>query len=96
MSLVIDDAHIDIVKEYVKSQFENLDSIVLRYVKAMNSVIDTGIMEGATAEALKEFLNQVELKAGSNSADLGLIASHVDRCCINFVVEVDKADKELY
>ena len=87
MSLVIDDAHIDIVKEYVKSQFENLDSIVLRYVKAMNSVIDTGIMEGATAEALKEFLNQVELKAGSNSAD---------RCCINFVVEVDKADKELY
>lgn len=96
MSLVIDDEHIGSVKEYINEQCESIDSIVSRYVRTMENVIETGIMEGTTAEALKEFLSQVESDIGDNSATPGKMAERSARYCDNFIKHVDKADKQIY
>ena len=96
MSLVIDDAHIAAAKSYIMSQCETVNSIISRYVRAMNEVIETGIMEGTTAEALKEFLAAVKSDVADNSATPGTMSSQVERFCTNFIEKVDKADKQLY
>ena len=96
MSLVIDDSHIDAVKSYIMTQCETIDSITKRYVRAMNTVIETGIMEGETAEALKEFLEAVKSDVADSSSTPGAMSSQVERFCTNFISKVDKADKELY
>lgn len=96
MSLVIDDSHISTVQSYVTTQCETIDSIISRYVRAMNTVIETGIMEGSTAEALKEFLAAVKSNVSDNSATPGAMSSQVERFCTNFIKKVDKADKQLY
>ncbi len=96
MSLVIDDAHVGAVKQYLMEQCDNIDYIVSWYVKTMNSVIEEGIQKGTTADALKEFLLQVESDINSDSATPDLMKDQIERFCTNFIKRVDKADKELY
>ncbi len=96
MSLVIDDSHINAIKEYVVSQCETIDDIIYLYIREMNSVIETGIMEGTTADALKEFLNQVESDLETNIATPDIIGDQTATFCRRFLQTVDKADKELY
>ncbi len=96
MSLVIDDSHINAVKSYIMAQCKTINSITNRYVRAMSTVIETGIMEGTTAEALKEFLDAVKSDVADNSSTPGAMSSQVERFCTNFIKKVDKADKELY
>ncbi len=96
MSLVIDDAYIESVKQYLMTQCNSLDYLISRYIRTMNSVIEAGFMNGMTSDALKEFLKQVESDIGKNSANPGLMESQVERFCIDFVKKVDKTDKELY
>lgn len=96
MSLVIDDAHIGAVKTYFMTQCETIHSIKKRYYKAMEAVLDTGIMEGKTAEAIKEFLVQFECELGDNTATPYLMSAQVERLSDNFITKVDKADKQIY
>ena len=96
MSLVIDDSHIDSVKKYLITQCESIDELVTRYVRIMNSVVEAGFMEGATSDALKEFLREVETDIDKNSSNPDVMKNHIERFCINFIKKVDKADKELY
>ena len=96
MSLIIVDEHIDSVKSFIMSQCENISSIISRYVRAMNTVIETGIMEGETADALKEFLSAVKSDVADNSATPSAMISQVERFCTNFIAKVDKADKDIY
>lgn len=96
MSLVIDDSHIDAVKEYVTTQCKAIEDIVYQYVQTMNSVIETGIMEGATTEALKEFLSQVKSDLEDSNMNPELMGTMTERFCTNFIKKVDKADKQLY
>ena len=62
----------------------------------METVLETGIMEGNTAEALKEFLQQIRCDLGENTAIPWLMSSQVERLCDNFINKVDKADKQIY
>ena len=96
MSLVLDGTHFDAVKNYIMLQCDTVNSIISRYVQTMNKVIETGIMEGTTAEALKEFLIAVKSDVADNSSTPGAMSSQVERFCTNFIKKVDKADKELY
>lgn len=96
MSLVIDDAYIDEVKTYFMQQCETLNDIKNRYIAAMQTVIETGIMEGETAEALKVFLEQIRCDLGDNTATPWLMSTQVERLCDNFITKVDKADKQIY
>lgn len=96
MSLVIDDSHIDALKQYIMTQSSGIDSLINRYIRTMNTVIAAGFMEGATSEALKEFLKEVESDVGKNNSNPGHLKVQSERFCINFIKKVDKADKELY
>lgn len=96
MSLVVDDSHISMAQNYIMTQCKTIDSIISRYVRTMNTVIETGIMEGLTADALKTFLDAVMSDVSDNSTTPGAMSSQVERFCTNFINKVDKADKELY
>lgn len=96
MSLVIDDAYVDTVKSFIITQCETIDSITSRYIRTINDVIEIGIMEGMTAEALKEFLSAVKSDITDNSITPGVMRTQVERFCTNFIKKVDKADKEIY
>ena len=96
MSLVIDDGHINAVQSYISEQCEAIEDITSRYVRTMETVIETGIMEGATAEAVKAFLVAVESYVANNSATPARMISQTERFCVNFISKVDKADKHLY
>lgn len=96
MSLVIDDAHIDAVKTYFMEQCEGINDIKNKYVNAMESLVENGIIEGDTAEALKEFLEQIKCDLGDNTGTPKVMASQVERLCKDYITKVDKADKQLY
>lgn len=96
MSLVIDDAHIVAVKTYFMDQCESINSIKNQYVRAMENLIENGIVEGDTAEALKEFLEKIKCDLGDNTGTPYVMSSQVERLCINFITKVDKADKQIY
>lgn len=96
MSLVIDDAHIGAVKTYFMEQCESINDIKNKYVTAMENLIENGIVDGDTAEALKEFLEKIECDLGDNTATPWLMSSQVERLCDNFIKRVDKADKQIY
>lgn len=96
MSLVVDDAHIENVKEYLTTQCNGLNFLIMQYIRTMNTVIEAGFMEGATSDALKEFLKQVESDLGKNSANPRMMEDLAERYCANFVERIDEADKDLY
>lgn len=96
MELVVDDAYIESVREFLKRQSDELGDLIYKYIRTMNSVIEMGFMEGKTADAVKEFLNQIESQIGSDRANPEYMDSKIERLCINFVERIDKADKDLY
>lgn len=96
MSLVIDDSHIDTLKQYIMTQSNSIDSLINQYVSTMNTVIEAGFMEGATSEALTVFLKEVENDVGKNNSNPGQLKDQSERFCINYIKKIDKADKELY
>lgn len=96
MSLIVDDAHIDAVKTYIMEQGDTIGNITRRYVNTMQNVVETGIMEGATADALKEFLFAIRSDVSENSSAPALMDVKVERFCTNFIERIDKADKEIY
>lgn len=96
MSLVIDDAHIGAVKTYFMDQCESINNIKNKYVTAMENLIENGIMEGDTAEALKEFLEQIKCDLGDNTGTPWLMSAQFERLCKNFIARIDVADKQIY
>lgn len=96
MSLVIDDAHICTVKTYFMEQCESINDVKNKYVTVMENLIETGIMEGETTEALKVFLEKIKCDLGDNTGTPWLMSSQVERLCENFITKVDKADKQIY
>lgn len=96
MDLVIDDTYIESVKQFLMNQCDALGSLISRYIQTMNSVVEMGFMEGKTAEAVREFLTQVESNVSADNSNPKHMDSKIERLCINFIYEVDKAGKELY
>lgn len=96
MSLVIVDEYVDSVKDYFMEQCENINGVKNSYIGAMERLIETGIMEGDTAEALKVFLEKIQCDLGDNTGTPWLMSSQVERLCLDFIKKVDKADKQLY
>ncbi len=96
MSLVIEDEFVEATKAYAVAQCESLSSITVQYIRTMNSVLEQGIMEGQTADAIREFLNQVRSNLQENSATPDALVSIIERTCTAFIAKVDKADKHLY
>ncbi len=96
MSLVVIDEYIDSVKAYFMTQCEDINNIKNSYVRAMGKLIETGIMEGSTAEALKVFLEKIQCDLGNNTETPQLMSSKVERLCLDFSAKIDKADKQLY
>lgn len=95
MSLVVDDDYVEAVREYTNSQCTNLADVVSAYIRVMNTVTEKGISEGTTAEALKEFVRQVETDIKSKKT-VNAIAGKTERYCSNFIKKIDIEDKDLY
>ncbi len=97
MSLVIvDDYYNEKVSAFAEEKAELLDDIIRQYVWVLEDVIENGIVEGKTSKALKEFKQQVVSNTGKNSSTASLIGIEAKRYCENFIMKVNKDDKDLY
>lgn len=96
--LVIDESYIHSVQSYLMTQCETLNSLITNYVKIMREVVETGIMEGDTAEALKAFLESVDsdVVRGNGSLTPEQIRNRIDQFVSNYLSRINGADKELY
>lgn len=97
MDLVIVD---EFIKEDVASfLFDNnnkINDVIYEYMEIMREVKEKGIQTGKTADALEEFINQVNNETTSKESSLSNMGNQVKRFCDNFITKVDKADKNLY
>ena len=96
MSLIIDDEYVGEVKTYLMEQCESVNDIKNKYIQTMQKVIETGIMEGTTAEALKTFLELIKCDLGTGTRTPWAMSADIERNCDNFITRVDKADKHIY
>ena len=96
MSLVVDDTYVEAVRQYGQARCDEMDEVLRSYKKIMNNVLETGIMEGETAKAIKTLIEEVELSAGTEDIKLSDFSANIDRLCVNFKERIDKEDKNLY
>ena len=62
------------------------------YLKIMNDILYDSIMEGETAQALKEFLGYAQSLDGI----VKTLGQESKGLCVNFLHEIDEADSYLY
>lgn len=96
MDLIIHEEKIIAQKQYIINQCETLSSISSSYISILKKIIDGGIIDGTTSDALKEFIVQVESKLTSNSSTPELMQDEVSRYCTNYLDQINRADKDLY
>lgn len=85
--------------DYVKSQAKqiaewtvDLQQGIDKYIGILNHILEDGIMEGATADALRSFVGYVE-NLKDIVKDMGEEAKGM---CLAFLSEIDEADSYLY
>lgn len=96
MDLIVCDEYYSAIGEWLKKQGELLSFDINKYASILTEVSNNGIMEGATAEALKEFISQVRTDLEGTNVKPSFIGSASKRYCVNFVSHIDDADKDLY
>lgn len=97
MDLVIVDEYIkDQISSFLIGNNDRINYVINRYIEIMRDVKETGIKEGKTADALEEFINQVNNKTSSKESSLSNMGNQVRVYCDSFITEIDKADKNLY
>ncbi|MCF2681966.1 hypothetical protein [Faecalicatena contorta] len=91
MDLIIEDEYVNEVGNYLKVEAEDIEKKLKEYISILKGVCEEGIVEGKTAEALKEFVSQAEAMKGI--AECGRAANTY---CKNFISRIDEADEDLY
>ena len=90
--IIISDDFVDGAGQFISTETQKIEETLTSYLRIMQSVSETGIMEGDTAEALKIFIAAAARLQGVFS-NLG---SCTKRACTNFIEKVDDADEYLY
>lgn len=96
MDLIVCDEYYSAIGAWLKEQGELLSGDIKKYTSILTEVANNGIMEGATAEALKEFIAQVQTDLEGTNVKPAFVGSASERFCNNFVSHIDDADKDLY
>lgn len=92
-------AEIKLNDEYINgigSMFLNWSEILQKhiddYLKIMNAILNDSIMEGETADAIKEFLSYAQNLDGI----IKTLGEESKGLCVNYLHEIDEADSYLY
>ncbi len=96
MNLIVNDEYYAVVSRFLKSQEELLSKAINEYCLIMRTVSEQGIMEGTTADSLKEFVGQVQFDLAENADNSSLFDGTAAVRCSEFVDSVDAADGDLY
>lgn len=94
--LIVVDEYYSVLAKFFKDQCDQLNYAILDYTYVLDDVIESGIKQGETTKALKEFKRQVENHASKKSANPELLGKEAFRYAENFVISIDKADGDLY
>lgn len=89
IKLIIDSDYIDGIKSYCEEQGKQLQDMIDTYLEIMGTLIETGITEGETADALRIIVGYAE--------DLALVvestAVTVKDTIDNFIEDIDAEDQ---
>lgn len=90
--LKIDDDYVNSQAEQITEWACDLQQGIDKYIGILNHILESAIMEGATADALTSFVEYVE-NLKDIVKDMGEEAKGM---CLAFLSEVDEADSYLY
>lgn len=95
MSLYVSDDFIDEMKKYVFENYEALGELYIDYINSLKRVLEGGHIEGKTHNALEEFVKQIEL-SNTGDANMKIVGATYKETIGNYVLHLDKVDKDLY
>ncbi len=88
----IDDDYILTTGSNLKEWYSDLQDGIDEYISIMEGIVGDAIMEGETAESLKEFLEFVKALSG----EIEPIGEECEKILISYKNDVDQADDVLY
>lgn len=92
VDIKLDDEYIKNMGKLYGEWCEELQKGIDSYILIMNTILSEAIIEGETAEALKEFVSYAKTLSGI----IEPLGNECQNMCNNYLVEIDKADSELY
>lgn len=96
MNLVVDDKYIVKVGKFLENSYTKLNDTIVRYVEILQDVLDKGIVEGKTHDALEEFVEQVRCSSSQDDTSAVSAAAKYKTYCEQYIEHLDEADGDLY
>ena len=96
MELIVHDEYIEEVKNFFVSSFDGLANLTNKYISIMTDARENGFQSGKTADALETFISQVSMETSDENIAADVVSGSISQYCINFLDQIDDADKELY
>ncbi len=96
MDLIVDDGFYTKAGAWAKKQGDALNNARNKYYRIMCKVIEKGIKEGKTADALKEFVEQAHSEGEKGASNPWMLGVEASGYCTDYVAQIDEADEDLY
>lgn len=88
----INDEYVNNMGKIYSEWCEELQKGIDNYLSIMDTIATSAIIEGETADAVKDFISYAKTLSGIVEP----LGQECMNMCSNYLVEVDKADSELY
>lgn len=92
VKVVIDDGYLNEMAEYFEKQGKQLQSMANAYIAAMRRIAKEGIVQGRTANALKQFIEYAQKR----TRDIASTSEQIRDIVLNYLEEIDAQDRYQY
>lgn len=92
VKVIVDDAYLNEMAEYFEKQGRQLQSMANAYITAMEEIAKEGIVEGRTANALKQFVEYAQKQI----QDIASTSEQIRDTVLNYLEEIDAQDQYQY
>lgn len=97
MSLYVSDDYIEQMSKYLFDSYKLIGEAYGTYQSIMRDVLERGIKEGETHDALDTFISQVgKMNSSVDDSSAYAVGAKYQRFIDDFLLDIDDADKDLY
>lgn len=90
--IIINDGFVEKTGAALEAETREIETTLAVYLRLLREISERGIMEGKTAEALRQFISIAEKLTGLFT-DFG---EGAEMTCRNFIKKMEAADRDLY
>ena len=90
--IIICDEYVAEMASNLNCEIEKIEEVLSTYIRLLRGIRENGFMQGKTAEALEEFINQ----ASTIKGQFREIGQSLDVTCNAYIEKINEADEYLY